>query len=54
MNRSDILNPTITVNGDSAIMKFQHYEEGVSVYETFDMVKENEKWKIIRSDWTWH
>ena len=24
MNRSDILNPTITVNGDSAIMKFQH------------------------------
>jgi hypothetical protein len=52
MSRSGMLNPKITMTDDRATIEFQHQEEFL-IMETWDLVKENEKWSIIRSDWTW-
>ena len=52
--RSGILNPKISMAGDRATIKFSHHEDSFIIIETWDLVKENEKWKITRSDWDWH
>jgi len=48
-----LLNPKINMMGDRATLNFHRRDEGYFIYTYFDLVKENEKWSIIKLDWTW-
>jgi hypothetical protein len=43
-----------TIMGDRATVKCNNYSGNHTVRSTFDLVKENEKWYIIKWDWVWH
>ena len=48
-----LVNPTITTRGDKATLKCSSQGTGVRVKHTFNLIKENEKWYVIKYDFIW-
>ena len=47
------LNPKITIRGDEATVKCSSQATNVIVRHTYNLIKEDEKWYIIKYDYTW-
>lgn len=48
-----LVNPSITTRGDKATLKCSSAATNVIVKHTFNLIKENEKWSIMKIDYTW-
>ena len=48
-----LANPTITMSGDKATLICFSPGENVLIRHTFNLIKENEKWSIIKYRYTW-
>ncbi len=48
---TDMVNPKITITGNDATVRCNHYVEGWGISHSINLVKESEKWSIIQ--WRW-
>ena len=53
IDRDTLVGPTIMVMGDKATVKCSNHSEGITFRHTFDLIKENEKWFIVKHNWEW-
>ncbi|UCD32089.1 MAG: nuclear transport factor 2 family protein [Desulfobacterales bacterium] len=48
---TDMVNPKITIVGNDATVRCYHYVEGYGISHSINLIKESEKWSIIKWGW---
>ena len=54
MDTNNMITPTITIVRNRATVRCKHYAESYIIVHNIDLIKEGEKWSIIKWNWEWH